>query len=140
MSDVAIYRPPRARTMNGRRIISAVVRAEMENIERLLSGDEHGPVGDEALAERDRLWSASRNGVGQQPDLPLVNPGGHACPSVAPSPRGGIEEPRDRFSFAERLNLNVEPERRPVDGSSPGLPDAGNQTRNGRVHSGSGTY
>jgi len=59
---------------------------------------------------------------------------------LAPSPRGGIEEPRERFSFAELSNLNCEPERAPVDGSSPGQPIAGNQTRTARVDSGSGTY
>lgn len=59
---------------------------------------------------------------------------------LAPPPRGGIEEPRGRFTFAEPPKLNVEPERAPVDGSSPGLPIAGNQTRTGRVDSGSGTY
>lgn len=77
MIDVAIYRPPRARTVNGRRIISASVRAEIENIERLLSGAEPGPVGDEALVERDRLWSAQQDCEGQQCDLPLGNPERH---------------------------------------------------------------
>lgn len=140
MNDVAIYRAPRARTVNGRRIISAAVRAEMATIERLLSGAEHGPVGDEALAERDRLWSAYRNAEGQQPDLPLASTSGNASSIAAPAPRGSIEGPRARFSSLTRSSPNLEPERRPVDGSSPGLPDAGNQTRTGRVDSGSGTY
>jgi len=59
---------------------------------------------------------------------------------LAPSPRGGIEEPRERFSFAKPSKLNFEPELAPVDGSSPCLPIAGNQTRTARVDSGSGTY
>ena len=59
---------------------------------------------------------------------------------LAPSPRGGIEGPRERFSFAELWNLNGEPERAPVDGSSPRRPIAGDQARTGRVVSGAGTY
>lgn len=140
MNDVAIYRAPRARTVNGRRIISAAVRAEMDTIERLLSGAQQGPVGDEALAERDRLWSTHRNAEGQQPDLPLASTSGNASSIAAPSPRGSIEGRCGRFSSDAPSTLKLEPERRPVDGSSPGLPDAGNQTRTARVDSGSGTY
>lgn len=77
MIDVATHRPPRARTVNGRRIISAAVRAEIAIIERLLSGAEFGPVGDEALAERARLWSAQEKREGQQGDLPLENQDRH---------------------------------------------------------------
>jgi len=77
VNDVAIYRPPRARTVNGRRIISAAARTEIENIERLLSGAEPGPVGDEALAERARLWSAQEQREGRQCDLPLGSPESH---------------------------------------------------------------
>lgn len=74
MNDVAIYRAPRARPMGGRKIISPVARAEMERIERLLSGSEAGPVGDEALAERERLWAQHRKATDMQSDLLLGNP------------------------------------------------------------------
>ncbi|RRU17144.1 hypothetical protein [Stenotrophomonas sp. 278] len=48
------YCAPRA---HGKRIVSAVARREIERIERLLSGAEQGPVGDAALAERERTWA-----------------------------------------------------------------------------------
>lgn len=73
MNDVAIYRPPRARKVNGRRIVSAAARAEIEAIERLLSSSEPGPVGEEALAARALLWNTQHEKEGQQCDLPLGN-------------------------------------------------------------------
>lgn len=74
---MAIYRAPRARTVNGKRIISARARAEIERIEQLLSGAERGPIGDEALAERDRIWAQQQGRAEPQCDLPLGNPGSH---------------------------------------------------------------
>ncbi len=52
------YRAPRAPRAHGKRIVSEGARREIERIEQLLSGAEQGPVGDAALAERERVWAA----------------------------------------------------------------------------------
>lgn len=62
---MAIFRAPQARPGNGRRIVSTAAGAEIERIERLLSGEETGPVGDDAIAERDRAW-AQQNAAEQR--------------------------------------------------------------------------
>lgn len=80
MSEVAIYRAPRARTVSGQRIISSAAREAIEQIERLLAGAEVGLVGDDALAERERLWAAQLETEGRQCDLPLDNPERHDQP------------------------------------------------------------
>jgi hypothetical protein len=65
------YRAPRAPRVHGKRIVSAAARREIERIEQLLSGAEHGPVGDAALAERDRAWAAHDAAEQRQSSLPL---------------------------------------------------------------------
>ena len=52
------YRAPRAPRAHGQRIVSTAARREIQRIEQLLAGAEQGPVGDAALAERERTWAA----------------------------------------------------------------------------------
>ncbi|WNH52807.1 hypothetical protein [Stenotrophomonas oahuensis] len=65
------YRAPRAPRAHGKRIVSAAARREIERIEQLLSGSEPGPVGDAALAERERTWAALQSVEQRQPSLQL---------------------------------------------------------------------
>lgn len=65
------YRAPRAERAHGKRIISVAARREIERIERLLSGAERGPVGDAALAERERAWAAHDAAEQRQSSLAL---------------------------------------------------------------------
>lgn len=61
-------------------------------------------------------------------------------PDLAPSPRGGIDRPRERFSFIESSNLNGHREGAPGGGSSLEGAIAGNSDPVRRVHSSTGTY
>lgn len=69
------YRAPRAPRAHDKRIVSAAARREIERIEQLLSGAEQGPVGDAALAERERAWAAHDAAGQRQSSLAL-----EACP------------------------------------------------------------
>jgi len=65
------YSAPRAPRAHGKRIVSAAARREIERIEQLLSGSELGPVGDAALAERERTWAALESVEQRQCSLQL---------------------------------------------------------------------
>lgn len=65
------YLAPRAPRAHCKRIVSAAARREIERIEQLLSGSEPGPVGDAALAERDRTWAALESVEQRQSSLQL---------------------------------------------------------------------
>lgn len=65
------YRAPRAPRPHGKRIVSSAARREIERIEQLLSGAEPGPVGDAALAERERTWAAVESVEQRQCSLQL---------------------------------------------------------------------
>lgn len=68
---MVIYCAPRAPRAHGKRIVSAAARREIERIEQLLSGAEQGPVGDAALAERERTWAALESVEQRQSSLQL---------------------------------------------------------------------
>ena len=67
---MAIYHPPRT-PRSGRRVISEAARQSIAEAQRLLYGNAPGIVGDEALAERERLWAATEAASHSQGELPL---------------------------------------------------------------------
>lgn len=129
MLEMAIYRAPRAPHPAGRKIISPVARQHMAEAMRLLYGNTPGLVGDEALAERERLWRADAANGAVQSELLLT---------AAPSPRGATERAP---THAVELNLNeAECCSVPDDGSSWPTPDAGNSDPVPLVDSAAGSY
>lgn len=129
MLEMAIYRAPRAPHPAGRKPISPVARQHMDEAMRLLYGNAPGLVGDDALAERERLWRADAASGAVQSELLLP---------AAPSPRGATKRAP---THGGGLNLNgagccsV-----PDDGSSWPMPDAGNSDPVPLVDSAAGSY
>lgn len=125
---MAIYHPPRA-PRSGYRVISAAARQSIAEAARLLYDDVPGLVGDEALAERERMRLAAAEVQLTQPELPLCGPAPLRV-EVAPLAADRLHAP---------LNIN-EYLTYPGDGSSLEGGAAGNSDPVSRVDSGLGSY
>lgn len=129
MLEMAIYRAPRAPHPAGRRCISEAARQHIAEAMQLLYGDAPGLVGDDALAERERLRCAVATEARAQGVLPLP---------CAPSPPEATESGRGQGGV---LNLNAAASRSaPGDGSSLAIPPAGNSDPVPLVDSAAGSY
>lgn len=72
--EVATFLAPRAPLDRHRRVAGPLGLQAIAEAERLLSGDLPGLVGDDALAERERLRRQDEDGQNRQGRLPLGVP------------------------------------------------------------------
>lgn len=72
--EVVTFRAPRAPHDRHRRVVGPLGLQAIEEAERLLAGDVRGLVGDDALAERERLRRQDEDGRNRQGHLPLGAP------------------------------------------------------------------